>query len=207
MPFAQWSDARWDSSQSSGGGIPSVLALIGAYDIALRCTLGTARKPLFEAKVFDVCAKDGLLLPISLSPQQPFPSSPLFDWRVSPGANHAKEKKCWTGRRIVPLGLQSHSAVRQCTGSRVCRDTDPPRRGIQRGRQTVPTEIPVTGDYLSAQAVRRGLSQSAKPARESPVPIRLASLAWNCGDRVHDPPGSRAPCFSSVQGVRTAQSR
>ena len=181
---------------------------MGAYDVALRCTLGTARKPLFEAKVFAVCAEDGFLLPISLSPQQPFPSSPIFDRGVSPGANHAMEKKeeldC---RRIVPLGLQSHSAVRQCTGSRVSRDTDPPRRGIQRGRQTVPTEIPVTGDYLSAQAVRRGLSQSAKPARESPVPIRLASLAWNCGDRVHDPPGSRARCFSSVQGVRTAQSR
>ena len=112
------------SHHDLGGSIPSVLALIGAYDIALRCTLGTARKPLFEAKVFDVCAKDGLLLPISLSPQQPFPSSPIFGRGVSPGVNHAKEKKCWTGRRIVPLGLQSHSAVRQCTGSRVCRDTD-----------------------------------------------------------------------------------
>ena len=45
------------------------------------------------------------------------------------------------GRCNVSLGRKFHSAVR----------TDPPRRGIQRGRQTVPTEIPVGGDYLRAQ--------------------------------------------------------
>ena len=118
------------------------------------------------------------------------------------GCQSCQGKEVLDSRYIVPIGLQSHSAVRWCTVSRVSRDTDPPRRGIQRGRQTVPTEIPVTEDYLSAQPVRRGLSQSAKPARESPVPIRLASVAWNCGDRMHDPPGSRARCFSSVQGVQ-----
>ena len=41
-------------------------------------------------------------------------------------------------------------------------------------------------DYLRALGRTRGLSQPAKPARESPVQNRLASLARNCGDRVHD---------------------
>ena len=45
--------------------------------------------------------------------------------------------------------------------------TDPPRRGIQRGRQTVLTEILAAGEYLRAQPVRRGLSQPAKLSRES----------------------------------------
>ena len=52
-----------------------------------------------------------------------------------------------------------------------------PRQRIQRGRQTVPTSI----------SVRRGLSQPAKPARTSPVQIRLASPTKNCGDSMHDP--------------------
>ena len=82
-----------------------------------------------------------------------------------------------------------------------------PRGGIQRGRQTFPTEIRLAGDYLRAQPVRRGLSQPAKLAGGSSVQIRLASLARNFGDRMHDPPDSRACCFSSVQSVRTAQSR
>ena len=56
------------------------------------------------------------------------------------------------------LGPQSHCAVRQRTGSRFSRGTDLPKRGIQRGRQTVPTEILATGDYLRAQPSRRGLS-------------------------------------------------
>ena len=152
----------------------------------LRCTQGTARRPLFVAKVFagldrrrskgqnmGVCAKVGLLA-ISLSPQQPLPSSPFFGWSVPLGANHAvEEKDVLDGRSTVPLGLQSHSAVRQCTVPRVSRDTAPPRRGIQRGRQSVSTEIPVTGDRLRAQPLRRCLSQPAKPVRESPVRIRL----------------------------------
>ena len=54
----------------------------------------------------------------------------------------------------------------------------------------------------------RGASEdkTRKPARESPVQIRWALLARNFGDRMHDSPGSRACCFSSVQCVRTAQS-
>ena len=68
-------------------------------------------------------------------------------------------------------------SVRQRTGSRFFRGTDPPRRGIQRGRQTVLAEILAAGDCLGAQPVRRGLSQLAKPAGESSVQIRLASLA------------------------------
>ena len=99
---------------------------------------------------------------------------------------------------------RSHSAIRQRPGSRFFRGTGPSRRGTQRGRQAAPTEIPVTGDYFRAQPVRRGLSQPAKPARESPVQIRLASPTRNVGDRVRDSPDSLA---ALVQSVRTAQSR
>ena len=118
-----------------------------------------------------------------------------------------KRKKCWTADTFVPLGRKFLSSVRQRTGSWISRGTRPPRRGIHRGKQTVPAAIPVTGDYFRAQPVRGGLSQPAKLTREFPVLVRLASLARNCGDRLHDPPGSRARCLSSVQCVRTAQCR
>ena len=72
----------------------------------------------------------------------------VFRWQSC----HVNERGA--GRQsIVPLGLQSHFAVRQRTWSRISRDTVSPRRGIQRGRQTVPTEIPATGDCLRAQPV------------------------------------------------------
>ena len=113
------------SHHDRGVGILSVLSLIGACAAVLRCTSGTARRPLFEVKVcagldlrrfggqnMGVCAKDRLLA-ISLSSQQPFPSSPMFGHGVSPGGNHAMEKKeVLDGRCIVPPGLQSHSAAR-----------------------------------------------------------------------------------------------
>ena len=47
----------------------------------------------------------------------------------------------------MPLGLLFHSAAQQRAG--------PSGRGIQRGRQTVPAEIPVAGVYLRAQFKRR----------------------------------------------------
>ena len=70
-------------------------------------------------------------------------------------------------------GPQSHSTVRQRTGSRISRGTHPLRRGIQRGRQTVPTEVLVAGDHLRTQPIRRSHSQPAKPAGESAVQIRF----------------------------------
>ena len=72
-----------------------------------------------------MCAKDGLLA-ISLRPQQPFPSSPIFCRGVSPGAKHAMEQKkeVLDGRCIVPPRHQFHSAVRQRTGSRISRDEE-----------------------------------------------------------------------------------
>ena len=117
---------------------------------------------------------------------------PIVPWKRSAG----RQMHCatWT-----PVSLRN-TTVYWVSGL-------PRHRGIQRGRQTVPTEIDVTGDDLPAPPVRRGLSQPAKPARESSVQIRLASLAKNCGDRMHDPPGSRARCLSSVHCVRTAQCR
>ena len=77
---------------------------------------------------------------------------------------------------------------------------------IQRGRQTVPTKVFAAGDYLCAQPRRRTLSQPAKPAGESSVQIRLASLARNFRDRMRDPPDSRPRCLFSLQCVPTAQS-
>ena len=62
----------------------------------------------------------------------------------------------------MPLGLQSLSAVRQRTRSRSSRGLDPPRRGTQRGRQTVLTDIFATGDCLRAQPIRRATGQACK---------------------------------------------
>ena len=62
-------------------------------------------------------------------------------------------------------------------------------------------------EIIFAHSPYEGLLQSAKPARESPVQMRLASLARNCGDRVHDPPSSRASCLSTVQHMPTSQTR
>ena len=177
-------------------------------------------RPLFGLKVFagldlwrlegqnmGVCAKDGLLA-ISLSSQQLFPSSPIFGRGVSPGANHATEKKeVLDGRRVVSPGLKFRPAVRERTRSRISPGTHLTRRGIQRGRKTVPTEISAAGDDLRAQPVRRGLSQPAKPSRESSVQTRLASLARGCRKRMRDPADSRVRCLSSVQRVRTSQFR
>ena len=185
---------------------PGVLALNGAWNATLRCAAGAARSLLSEAIILTRLHAWQLKqqnkseraisdrLPAVLDDQQPFHSSLSLGYIESRGPNHAVEKKdVLDGRCIVPLGSQSHSAVRQRTGS-----------GF---RQTVPTEILVTGEYLRAQPVRRGLSQPAKPAGEPSVQIRLALPARNCRNRVRDPPDSRTRCFSSVQRVRTAQSR
>ena len=76
------------------------------------------------------------------SPQQPSPSSTEPERSELADHSHGmgKEEEL-DGRCLMPLGLQSHSAVRQRTGSPSSRGPDPPRRGIQRGRQTVPTEF------------------------------------------------------------------
>ena len=106
---------------------------------------------------------------LSLSPQKPIPSGLKFGSVVSPGANHAtREKEVMDGRCTVPLGLQSHSAVRQCTGLG-SPEALIPRDEESSWEETVPTKIPVAGDFLRAQPVRRGISQPAKPAWESPV--------------------------------------
>ena len=98
-------------------------------------------------------------------------------------------------------------AVRQRQASRISRGTDTPQRGIQRRRQTVPTATSATKDYLRAQPIRGGLSQPAKPSRESSVQIRLALLARDCRNIMRNPFDTRTRCLSSVQRVRTSQIR
>ena len=111
-----------------------------------------------------------------------------------------KRKKCWTADALCRL----EPSVTPQYDSELYLGS--PEASIPREEESSEGEIPVTGDYLRAQLVQRGLSQTAKPARESLVQIRLASHATDCGDRVHDLPGSRARCLSSVQCVRTSQS-
>ena len=101
------------SHHDRGDGIPSVLALIGARD----AMPGLWR---FRGHNKGACAVVIGTLAVSLGSLQPLHSSPTFGQEVSPGANHALEKKeVLDGMCTVPLGPQSHSAVRQCTGSRV----------------------------------------------------------------------------------------
>ena len=123
---------------------------------------------------------------------------PTMPWR--------KKKKCWSadasGR--LDLSLTPQYGSEQDLGS--------PEALIPRDEESIeedrpfPSEVFVTGGYLRAQPIRRGLAQPAKRAGESPVEVRLALLARNFEDSMHDSPGSRACCFSSVLCVRTAQS-
>ena len=97
------------SHPDRGVGIPSVLVLTGACESVLHpghrkvTTFRSEGLDLrrFKVKNMGVCAK-GDLLAISLSPQQPFPSSPMFGRGVSPGANRAMHCATWA---------PSHSAV------------------------------------------------------------------------------------------------
>ena len=148
VPFAQWPAASRDppSHHDRGDGIPSVLALIGAWDAI----------PGFRGQNKGACAVAVGSLAVSLGSQRPFPSSPVFGGVDILGPNHAmEEKEVLDGRCLLALGPRSRSVVRQRPGFRLLRGTRPQRRGIQRGRQTVQTEILVTGDYLRAQPVRK----------------------------------------------------
>ena len=158
--------------QDRGERCSSVLALIGGRSVALH--LGFAKRPFCGVAVLaglypwrlkgqNKCASavDGLP-PTSLSPQQSFRSSPTLGSVVSLGAQHAKEKKeVLDGRCVVSLGLKFRPAVRERTRSRISRGTNPPRRGTQRRRQTVPTAISATGDFLRAQTVQGGRTGQA----------------------------------------------
>ena len=88
----------------------------------------------------------------------------------------------------MPLGLQSHSTVRKRTGSQSSRGTDSLEdEEFSEEDRPVATKVFATGDYL--RALRRALSQPAKPAGESSVQIRLASLARNFRGRMHESSG------------------
>ena len=127
---------------SKGGSLFGVTVLAGVYQ----------RPPQGQNKC--VCKGDGLL-PTSLSPQQPFPSSPFFGSLVFLGANHAMEQKdMLDGRCLVSLGLKYRPAVRKRKRAGISRDSRTPH-GIQRRRQTVLTAQSVAGD-LHGQPLQRG---------------------------------------------------
>ena len=162
--------------QDRGDRSPSVLALIGAWNAVLRCTLGFARRRLFSTqRTNQVCLRGGRSS-TCLSPQQPFHSNPVLGCIVSLGAQHAMEKKkVLDGTCIVSLGLKFHSSVRQRTGSRISRGTGPSWRGTQRRRQTVPTAICAAGDYLRTQPVREVFSN--QPCFQENL---LCRAVWLC---------------------------
>ena len=99
-----------------GVGVPSVLALIGAWD---------AVRGMRRFRGQNKCAHAmNDQLPANLSAQQPFHSNLTLSYIVSPGARHAMEKKkVLDGRCSVSLGRKFHSAVRRRTGSRISRGT------------------------------------------------------------------------------------
>ena len=147
------------------------------------------------------CAEDGLL-PTSLSPQQPFPSSPTLCSGEFPGAQQAVEKKeVLDGRCVVSPGLKFRPAIRKRTRFRISRGTHPPRRGIQRRQQTVPTAISATGGYLRVQSVRGG-----RPSLQGTL---LCRSDWHCLRGVAETECVILPvrelCFCPVQCVRTIQ--
>ena len=114
------------SHHDGGDGIPSVLALMRAWD----ATPGLRR---FRGQNKGACEVVIGSLAVSLGSQQPFPSCPIFGRVEIPGPNHAMEKKeGFDGRCILPLGPQSRSAVRQRRGFRLYPGTHPAR-----GRQNV----------------------------------------------------------------------
>ena len=116
-----------------------------------------------------------------------------------------KNKRSWTADASCRLDSSLTAQYDSELGLGPPEATDPPRRGIQRGRQTNPTKIFATGEYLCAQPIRRALSQPAKPAG-----IFLCRLEWlrlrGISERKHDPPDSRPCCFHSLQCAPSAQS-
>ena len=90
------------------------------------------------------------------------------------------------GRCTVPPGLQSHSAVRQRTRSRISRDSDPPRRGIQRGRQG---DLLCRSDWLRL----RGIAETECMILQ----VRELAAFPRCSVCEHLRAGCRPQCFST----------
>ena len=194
--------ARWEQ------GVPPVIttvgsgsrvALIGAWD-AMPGTRRFRGQNKFACAVVGPLAISPLLLGSRL-PQARYATVvciwvPIMPW---------KRMRCWLADafcRLDPsLALQYDSELDLGSPEALIPETRNPARKTDRSCRNSCYR------RFRAQPVRRGLSHPAKPAGESSVQIGLASLARNFGDRMHDPPGSRARCFSSVQQQRSAPRR
>ena len=139
----------------------------------LRCTPGTARRPLFELKVFCWPAAIQRSAAVSLKPD-------IRPGCVS-GCQSCLGKEVLDGRCTVPPGLQSHSAV-----PRISRDSDPPRRGIQRGRQG---DLLCRSDWLRL----RGIAETECMILQ----VRELAAFPRCSVCEHLRAGCRPQCFST----------
>ena len=148
-----------------------------------------------------MCAKVGHLA-ISLSPQQPLPSSPLFGRSVPPGANHAVEEKdvldgrsTWTAVSLRSTTVHRASGLpRHCSPEtrNPARKTDRFHRDSCYGRSSSRTAR-TKGSFTTGQACK-GISCADQ-------------TCFACEYLRRHFPGSRVRCLSSVQCVRTSQNR
>ena len=86
--------------------------------------------------------------------------------------------------------------------------SDLPRRGFQRGRQTVPAAISASGEIIFAHSPYEGVFHNG-PSLQGHLLCRSdwLRLQGSCGYRVHDPLHAKDFCLSSMQCVRTVQSK
>ena len=138
--------------------------------------------PVATQRRTQVCVRSRRSSAFHTSPQQPFHTNPTLGFIAFPVAKHDVEKKnVLDGRCIVSPGLKSNSPVRQGNGSRISRGTDPPRRGTQRRRQTVPTgPLPVSASMVppwkSPRRVRLALSQGCRENQKRHLRSRRCQL-------------------------------
>ena len=114
-----------------------------------------------------------------------------------------KRKRRWTADALCRLD----SSLTPRYDSEL--DLGSPAALILRDEESSEEDRPFLSRFLLQEMIfaHSRYEQPAKPAGESSVQIRLASLARNFRDRVHDFPDSRPRCFPSLQCVLKVQSR
>ena len=130
-----------------------------------------------------------------------FPSSPVSSWEVSPVANHAMEKKCWTADELcqwTPVSLRSTTAHRVESPETLIPRAE---ESSEEYRQFPPTFLLL--EIIFAHSPYCGVFHNLPMLQGNllcrPDWLRLRGIV---GDRMHDAPGSRVRCLSSVQCVR-----